>query len=128
MKRTFGLIIIFWLCAFCAKKPEPTPAFTIKTGVITGISIVDSIAVGQETQVTVNFGGGQLCDEADHIERKQVGNAITIKAFYKHPNDVPCLDQPVQLQLKFPFKTSQMGQFIFKSNQDSNVADTLIVF
>ncbi len=82
----------------------------------------------EETQVTVNFGGGQLCDEADHLERTQVGKTITVKTFYKHPNNVVCLDQPAQFQLKFPFKTTQTGQFIFKSSDDPNIADTLIVF
>jgi len=128
MKYLFGLLtILVWFS--CAKKTDSSPSFVEKEGTVTRISVTNSVTVGQDVNVTVDFLGAQLCDEALRVERTQSGKTVTIKAFYKHPNtQAPCLDSPAQLQQSFTFKPLQTGQFIFKWENDANIADTLSVF
>ena len=122
----FGLLIL--ITVSCAKKTETGPSFTESEGTVTGISVTTSVNIGQDAAVTVDYNGAQSCDQAGHIERAQVGNTITVHAYYKHPSSGdPCLDSPSQLQLTFTFTPSQTGQYIFKSPANQNIADTLTV-
>ena len=127
MKRIVGLLVIAGL-ASCTKKSDNGPSFTKTEGTVTRISLTNSVTIGQNVTVTVDYLGLQSCDEAGHIERAQVGKTITVHAFYKHPNtEDPCLDSPAQLQQTFTFKPIVAGQFIFRTPDNSNIADTLTV-
>lgn len=127
MKRVFGFIIITCMVS-CTKNTETKPSFTENEGTVTRISVASSASIGQDVTVTVNYNGAQLCDEAGHIERTQIGKTITIHAYYKHPNtNDPCLDSPALLSQDFTFKPLQTGQFIFRSPVDANISDTLTV-
>jgi hypothetical protein len=128
MKRIVGLMIITGLVS-CTKKSDDGPSFTKTEGTVTKITVTNSVSIGQDVTVTVDYLGAQSCDEPGHIERAQVGKTITVHAFYKHPNTKdPCLDSPAQLQQTFNFKPLVGGQYIFKSPTDDTISDTLMVF
>jgi hypothetical protein len=125
-----NIVFPFMLLAFisCTKKSDTGPSFTQTEGTVTKISLTNSVTIGQDVVVTVDYSGAQSCDVAGHIERAQVGKTITVHAFYKHPNTKDaCLDSPAQLQQTFTFKPLVSGQYIFRSPLDANISDTLTV-